>query len=107
LAVAGILQHVSTFWCLGLFEGEKILLPQYFYWGQLSLLPPGSMALAIVMSCFSIWVYIGGMYEYRTEMQRRNDKLEFERNKERLLFMKVSLTMRMFSIDYLVILNVL
>jgi len=29
--------------------------------------------------------------ECRSEMQRRNEKLEFERNKERLLFMKVLL----------------
>ena len=37
-------------------------------------------------------VYISDMHECRSEMQRRNEKLEFERNKERLLFMKVSLT---------------
>jgi len=28
----------------------------------------------------------------RSDMQRRNEQLEYERNKERLLFMKVSLT---------------
>lgn len=39
-----------------------------------------SMAVLVLMLCTAC----------RSEMQQRNDKLEFERNKERLLFMKVS-----------------